>query len=287
MKLDWKGLLLFIIILNWTHLTGLCQSIDLSSQRLPFHEYGIALYRLDSDTLFTGKQNIVIAELKGNAFSQYTIAVAWSDSMLKRTSIFGEDSKALVALNGSFFNVEKGGSVAYLESNGKVYSRNRDRKEKWAKTDSLLNGAIVITNSGDLRIEIAKLESVYEKSDSEKTVLISGPILLVKGEILPLENSEFSRKRHPRSCLCETTSHDILFIAIDGRSDIASGMNLREVQQFLLRLNCRDAINLDGGGSTTLWVNDGSTKEILNKPSDKEGERPVANIILIKKKLDN
>lgn len=60
-------------------------------------------------------------------------------------------------------------------------------------------------------------------------------------------------------------------------------MSLKEVQQFLLRLTCKDAINLDGGGSTTLWINDGNTKGIMNKPSDKEGERPVANILLIKK----
>jgi len=60
-------------------------------------------------------------------------------------------------------------------------------------------------------------------------------------------------------------------------------MNLKELQHFLLRLNCKDAINLDGGGSTTLWINAGGDSRIVNKPSDKEGERPVANILMIQK----
>ncbi|MCK4879516.1 MAG: phosphodiester glycosidase family protein, partial [Bacteroidales bacterium] len=41
---------------------------------------------------------------------------------------------------------------------------------------------------------------------------------------------------------------------------------------------CIDAINLDGGGSTTMWTKDNG---VVNRPSDKRGERPVANAILI------
>ena len=243
---------------------------------------GIAIYHLNAVSLFPEKQDVYIAELNGKTKSGYRIAIAYSDSALKRTSLFGKEAKAIVALNGSFFNVEKGGSVAYLESEGKVIARKRNPKEKWAKTDSLLNGAIVIDNLENFRIEAAKPESFYEQSSEEKAVLISGPSLLAKGQRVKLEKSEFTNKRHPRSCLCETADKSILFIAIDGRSEIASGMNLSEVQHFLIRLNCRDAINLDGGGSTTLYFRDSSREKILNNPSDKEGERPVANIIFIR-----
>ena len=43
-------------------------------------------------------------------------------------------------------------------------------------------------------------------------------------------------------------------------------------------VGCVDAINLDGGGSTTMWTKD---KVIVNFPSDKTGERPVSNALLI------
>lgn len=234
--------------------------------------------------MFTGKQNIFVAEIKNEAYLRYNFAIAHSDSLLKKTSQFAEENKAVVALNGGFFDVVKGGSVAYLESSGKVIAETRNAKEKWAKTDSLLNGAIILDHSGRLKVEIAKPASFYEKSQEEKSVMVSGPILIADGRILPLENSPFVKNRHPRSCLCITNEKDILFIAIDGRSGIASGMSLKELQQFLFQLNCRDAINLDGGGSTTLWVNNGSEKKIINKPSDKEGERAVANILLMQEK---
>jgi exopolysaccharide biosynthesis protein len=284
MKIFLKKQISVIFILLIFSSAGICQKIDLDKQQLLFDSDGVKVYQLNSDTLFREKQHIFVAEWKPAIQLLDKLEIAWSDSLLKKTSRFGLENNAIVALNGSFFDVEKGGSVAYLESNGQVIARNRNSKEKWAKTDSLLNGAIVIEKSGKLRIEIAKPLHYYEESDQEKAVLVSGPILLAGGQLLPLENSEFVNKRHPRSCLCETSSSDILFIAVDGRSEIASGMNLKELQRLLLKLQCSNAINLDGGGSTTLWVDNGKTQAIINQPSDKAGERPVSNILLIKAK---
>ncbi len=277
-----KRLVIILFILITIKFSAISQVINLTKYQLPFNLKNIALYHLNSNFLFNEKQNIVVVEVKRRAISNYKFEIAYSDSTLKKTSLFGEETNARIALNGGFFDVSKGGSVAYLESNGNVIARNRNYKEKWAKSDSLLNGAIIVDYSGNLIIEKAKNESFYEQSSLEKSVLVSGPILLVGGQKTALENSDFVRKRHPRSCLCETAERSILFIAIDGRSETASGMNLKETQEFLLRLNCRNAINLDGGGSTTLWINDGKEKGIQNQPSDKSGERPVANIILLK-----
>jgi len=261
---------------------GFCQKTGFIKTNILFHTDSITIYRLKTDSLTQKKQNIVVAECKKEAFSQHKIYIAFSDSALLKTSSFGDDSKALVAINGGFFDVEKGGSVAYLESDGKTIAKTRNPKEKWAKTDSLLNGAVVIDLKGNLKIERAKPTSFYEQSKKEKAVMVAGPILLVEGKIIQLGNSDFVKKRHPRSCLCKTGDQSILFIAIDGRSKDAIGMNLDELQHFLIKLNCKDAINLDGGGSTTLWINDGTEKGILNHPSDKTGERPVSNIIYIK-----
>lgn len=262
--------------------SGFSQNIDFTKSNIPFRAEYITIYRLNADSLAQEKQNIVVAECKKEALMQHKISIAFSDSALLKTSSFGNDSKALVAINGGFFDVEKGGSVAYLESDGKIIARTRNSKEKWAKTDSLLNGAVVIDKGGHLKIERAKPAGFYEQSRQEKAVMVAGPILLVNGKIIQLGNSDFVKKRHPRSCLCETSDQSILFIAIDGRSKDAMGMNLDELQHFLIQLNCKDAINLDGGGSTTLWINDGTEKKILNHPSDRTGERPVSNIIYIK-----
>lgn len=271
--------LLFLFAVSFS---GFSQNINFTKTNIPFHTDRITIYRLNADSLVQEKQNILVAECNKEALKQHEISIAFSDSALLKTSSFGEDSKALVAINGGFFDVEKGGSVAYLESDGKIIARTRNSKEKWAKTDSLLNGAVVIDMGGNLKIERAKPASFYERSKQEKAVMVAGPILLVEGKIVQLGNSNFVKKRHPGSCLCETIDRSILFIAVDGRSEAANGMNLDELQRFLIKLKCKEAINLDGGGSTTLWINDGTEKRILNHPSDKMGERPVSNIIYIK-----
>jgi exopolysaccharide biosynthesis protein len=276
-----KRITLSLCIFLFCHPAGFTQALDLSKYQLPFNVRGVTHYHLNSDGLSPEKQNVEIIAIGRKAMSTLKFGIGYSDSILKRTSQFAEETKAIVALNGSFFDVKKGGSVAYLESGGKVIAWNRNSKQPWAKTDSLLNGAILVSHKFRLNVEVAKTSAAYEESTKEEAVLVSGPILLIGGKKMPLENSEFVKKRHPRSCLCKTADKRILFIAIDGRSALASGMNLGEAQDFLLRLSCRDAINLDGGGSTTLWMNDGKEKGILNRPSDKEGERPVANIIFV------
>ena len=53
--------------------------------------------------------------------------------------------------------------------------------------------------------------------------------------------------------MCET-EESVVFITIDGRKNEAEGMSLMEAQEFLLTIGCIDAINLDGGGSTTMWI---------------------------------
>ena len=67
-----------------------------------------------------------------------------------------------------------------------------------------------------------------------------------------------------------------MFVAIDGRQKMSVGATLQEEAEILKNLGCVDAINLDGGGSTCLNVFGLN----MNRPSEKTGERPVANGIV-------
>jgi exopolysaccharide biosynthesis protein len=84
--------------------------------------------------------------------------------------------------------------------------------------------------------------------------------------------------RHPRSLVGfdADTSH-LYLVAIDGRSTASVGMTLAEAAGFLYSLGVTTALNLDGGGSTTLVI-DG---KVVNVPSDPTGERTVGNALLI------
>jgi len=229
-----------------------------------------------TDTLFDSNQIISILSMNKKS-KKYRIEFDYTTKKLIKTSRFAKNNNALAAINGGFFD-EKG-SVTYFEMNDTVINRNVSKKNKWGKPKNLINGVIVLNKDKTISIDYAKQEQFYESSKDEKTVLVVGPMLISNSKSAKLPNLKFVKKRHPRTCLC-TTDSSIVFLTIDGRSESAQGMNLHEAQDFLLKLNCVDAINLDGGGSTTMYI---KNKGIVNHPSDTKGERHVANGLLILK----
>lgn len=80
--------------------------------------------------------------------------------------------------------------------------------------------------------------------------------------------------RHPRTAICTTPDGYLWMITIDGRRSDAAGMRCGEVRDLVLELGCDDAAMLDGGGSTTMWI-DGAVR---NEPSD-GAQRTLANHI--------
>jgi exopolysaccharide biosynthesis protein len=117
--------------------------------------------------------------------------------------------------------------------------------------------------------------------------LVTGPLLIQNHQISALQKRPFNDLKHPRSAVC-ITNKEIWLIAVDGRHKEAVGLSLNELSQFLLTCGCPDAINLDGGGSTTLFINTKKKYGIVNHPSDNkkfdaDGERPVANILYLRK----
>jgi Phosphodiester glycosidase len=88
----------------------------------------------------------------------------------------------------------------------------------------------------------------------------------------------FDTTRHPRTAVGINEQGIWIFAVIDGRQPGRSvGMSLDELTDLMLSLGCVSAINLDGGGSTTMFVN-GS---VVNTPSDVSGERPVADALMV------
>lgn len=233
--------------------------------------------RIVTDSLNNSPQRINLLKLDKNYLKNYPLDVGYQEIELMKTSQIAKNGGAVAAINGSFFDVDSGGSVTYLEVHDSVIARTRPSELKWAVPDSLANGAIILNKFNTLVIEESRTENSYEKSKKEKFVMITGPLLIRQSKPQRLPLMRFSNNRHPRTCI-GITEESILFITIDGRSDSAAGMTLFELQDYLHGLGCIDAINLDGGGSTTMWIKE---KGIVNTPSDQKGERAVANAILI------
>jgi exopolysaccharide biosynthesis protein len=90
-------------------------------------------------------------------------------------------------------------------------------------------------------------------------------------------SKSFVETRHPRTAVAKLKDGKFLMITIDGRSESSGGISLYDLAAYLLELGAVDAMNLDGGGSTTMFL-DG---KVVNKPSDKDGERKVSDAIIV------
>ncbi len=111
-----------------------------------------------------------------------------------------------------------------------------------------------------------------------ENAISGGPQLLRGGDIAVDADNEglgkdFTDTRHPRTAIGKTADGDLIFVAIDGRQKMSVGATLEETAQIMKGLGCRDAMNLDGGGSTCMNIFGVN----MSRPSDKTGERPVAN----------
>lgn len=88
----------------------------------------------------------------------------------------------------------------------------------------------------------------------------------------------FSAGRHPRTAVgISRDSVTLYLVTVDGRRESDSGMSLVEMANAMLQLGAYDAMNFDGGGSTTMVIEG----KVVNRPSDQSGERPVGSALLI------
>ncbi|HEX4905492.1 MAG TPA: cell wall-binding repeat-containing protein [Acidimicrobiales bacterium] len=114
------------------------------------------------------------------------------------------------------------------------------------------------------------------------TIVIGGNVrLVVDGTVatdVTMNSGPFFDERAPRTAVCTTANGTLLLVTVDGRQPGYSvGWTPRELADYLISIGCRDALNLDGGGSTAVAV-DGM---LANRPSDASGQRAVGSALFV------
>ena len=235
---------------------------------------GLKWKQIQTDQLFESKQYINVLELN----RKRQLSIAYRNKELIPTSQFGREQAALASINAGFFDMKAGGSVTFLKVDDQLINQNI------SKSEAITKSCIAIDEEGHLSIESGNPSSFYENPAHFEDVLFTGPLLIRNGEVVPLSDRAFNSKRHPRTCACTTKKGKLLLMTIDGRNKEAQGVSLFELTDLLLKMKCFQAINLDGGGSTTMWIKNNG---VVNHPSDnrqfdEQGERSVANVIIVK-----
>ncbi|MDD3037026.1 phosphodiester glycosidase family protein [Bacteroides sp.] len=241
---------------------------------------GIVHKRVVVLSLYQGVQSINLLEINPETGKKVGIAV---NEKMDKISFSAANYQAIAAVNGSYFNMKEGNSVCFLKTDCQLADTTTLSEFKLRVT-----GAVYIKKG---KLKLIPWNRVVEKmyKGQKGMVLASGPLMLKDGTYYnwSMCNSDFINTKHPRSAVCITKEGKILFVTVDGRFEgLAEGMNIPELAHLLKVLGAKDAINLDGGGSTTLWLSGASDNGIVNYPCDNgkfdhEGERKVANFLYV------
>ncbi len=120
------------------------------------------------------------------------------------------------------------------------------------------------------------------KWDNVKHIISGGPYLVKDNQIyidMTAQKLQSIGGRNPRTAIGYTKDNDLILVAVDGREGSSIGLTLTELASFMKSLGCTNAINLDGGGSTVMYVNG----QIVNHPYQ-PGGIALSNALVISKK---
>jgi exopolysaccharide biosynthesis protein len=200
------------------------------------------------------------------------------------TSKQAQAAKAIAAVNAGFFSIKDGGSMTYIRTGGKI--ADSDTADKWPKSINM-TGALMFDAEGYLSISRAMPNSWFDSHPELPDILVTGPLLLKDKKKATLPQTSIVIAKNPRTSVGIINKHKIVLVTLDGRTPEAYGMTLLKLTDLMLSLRCSDAVNLDGGGSTTMWISGKPFNGVVNMPCDNkkfdhEGERAVSDILIIK-----
>ena len=227
-----------------------------------------------------------------------------------KPSEIAEETGAVFALNGGYFHVKQRIPSVYF----------REGKEQLGYTHPTelyrVDGLMGFKDRKGRKARIAQVSDTTQYAAVDKgwkEAMASGPMLIVDGEIIvPLltgdkadganvaamaqeqkqgskirthySSAQFYDQRHPRTAFGTDDQGNAYLVVIDGRfKGQADGATIYETAYICHMLGMTDAINLDGGGSTTLWT---EKTGVINHPYDNrkfdhDGERSVPNLIVV------
>jgi hypothetical protein len=204
-----------------------------------------------------------------------------SDSAVLYTAVIGNSTRTSAGLE---FVLERGGEGAWLPLQaGKSYQARIKEVRKSGNTP-LHSNIMVLSCGATLAKHLPNIEPgtvvtiATETTPDLKGVQMAiggGPSLVRQGKVMQWNGLQ---PRHPRSALGWNNDYFYL-VEVDGRQNNSVGMSFPELADFMRKLGCAEAMNLDGGGSATFWA----TGNVMNSPSEGR-ERPAANALVVLRK---
>lgn len=193
-----------------------------------------------------------------------------------RTTLTDPDGLEVIVRSGSIREIrdQKGSSI--IPADGYVISASGTARE-WVLRNLRLRQRARLT------LKLSSVEMGQADQWTSATSIVGGGPQLIRNGRVEITNVQeqippaFVNDLHPRTAIAKLKSGHVLLVTVDGRQAASIGMSLNMLAELLIEFGAVEAINLDGGGSTTMVI----TNKLVNKPSDAAGERPVSDAILV------
>lgn len=192
-----------------------------------------------------------------------------------RTTLTDPSGAEIVVRKGKITAVRDSAGSSVIPADGSVVSISgaaRERILPFTKVGAAVN----------IRTKITDAVTGKEINEKFEDIVAGVPQLIANGKIAVTWEQEgssraFAETRHPRTAVAKLRDGKLILAVIDGRSETSGGIGLEDLAAYLLELGAVDAMNLDGGGSSTMYLNG----KVINQPSDKEGERKVGDALVV------
>ncbi|MBN9289178.1 MAG: hypothetical protein BGO43_10070 [Gammaproteobacteria bacterium 39-13] len=241
---------------------------------------------------------------------EYKIVSVQADPKRETVSAMVKKHAAIAGINGGFFHIDDNGQgkpAGALKIDGRwvgfpLLPRGAigwDKQGEKPLVDRILTKTERTRKSTTTQVipQVDKTRAAQKKWQAFPYIVGGIPLLMKNGKEvgnyqIEKTTKSFLNDRHARTAVCIKPNHHWLFLVASHTKEkdraftnkIMEGLTIRELTQVLQELGCKDAINLDGGGSSTLVMNE---KTINPDAGDMDEiahfyhERPVLDAILI------
>lgn len=182
-----------------------------------------------------------------------------------------ENFSVVVATNGAGYNMSTGKPSGLLVMNG----------EEWTPVNG--DGFFAILKDGSAMIG-TQADYVTYKDQIWDGISAFGHVLIKDGEVVAGKVANYVNTRASRTAIGIKADGSVVMMVLDGRQEpFSAGGSIEEIAQIMLDAGCVEAVNLDGGGSSTyLSKPEGSdTIKLVNRPSDGYARSVAASLVAI------
>ncbi|MFL0198073.1 phosphodiester glycosidase family protein [Clostridium sp. WILCCON 0269] len=236
------------------------------------HDSSIDMEEVDGGKKFKGYMLIIHDPTRVKVGYSKKLGVAG-----ELTSKIAKDNSAVAAINGGGFTDSSSKDSEWTGTGGKptgiLMSKGNIISDDISNDDQKTQ-VMAITNKGQLLVGNHSINEMKEKGVTE--AISFGPALVVNGKGT-IKSGDGGWGIAPRTAIGQREDGAMLFLVIDGRQTKSIGASLKDVQNIMLQYGAVNAINLDGGSSSTMYYEG----EVVNNPCDPLGERSIPSIIYV------